>query len=92
VGVISSITKKKDKNKNTFAFVNVYSTYGIIEAVVWSRQYRDYEEMLRKGTQVVIAGRKTSEINITVDRIKSYQQWLIDRKIKKGGERNRTSV
>lgn len=92
VGIISSITKKKDKNKNTFAFVNVYSTYGIIEAVIWSRQYREYEEILRKGTQVVIAGRKTSDTNITVDRIKSYQQWLIDRKIKKGGERNRTSV
>ena len=82
VGVISKVQKKKDKNKNQFAFINIYSSFGLIEGTVWSSTYREYESLIRKGTQIAIRGRKCGDENIIVEKIKSYDQWLIDRKLK----------
>ena len=81
-GVISKVQKKKDKNKNQFAFINIYSSFGLIEGTVWSSTYREYESLIRKGTQIAIRGRKCGDENIIVEKIKSYDQWLIDRKLK----------
>ena len=36
IGVIANVQKKKDRNKQQFAFINVYSTSGLIEITVWS--------------------------------------------------------
>ena len=33
VGVISDVTKKKDRNKKQFAYVNLYSAFGLVEVV-----------------------------------------------------------
>ena len=82
VGVISKVQKKKDKNKNQFAFINIYSSFVLIEGTVWSSTYREYESLIRKGTQIAIRGRKCGDENIIVEKIKSYDQWLIDRKLK----------
>lgn len=59
VGVISRVQKKKDRNKKPFAFVNIYSTFGIIEGVLWNSQLVQYEDLVKKGSQVAIKCRKT---------------------------------
>lgn len=82
VGIISKVQKKKDKNKNQFAFINIYSSFGLIEGTVWSSTYKEYEGLIRKGQQIAIRGRKCGDENIIVENIKSYDQWLIDRKLK----------
>ena len=82
VGVISKIQKKKDKNKNQFCFINIYTSRGLIEGVVWSSDYKKYEDLLFKGSQVAIYGAKSSDENITVNSMKSFEKWCKDRKLK----------
>ena len=84
VGVISRVQKKKDRNKNQFAFINIYSSFGLIEGTVWHSTYKQYEELIFKGSQIAIVGKKLGDENIAVEQIKTYQQWLKDRKIKLG--------
>lgn len=84
VGVISKVQKKKDKHKNQFAFINVYSTFGLIEGTVWNSQLRQYEDIIKKGSQVTIKCRKDDEDKVIVKDIKPYYQWLQERSIKVG--------
>ena len=81
VGVISRVQKKKDRNKNQFAFINIYSSFGLIEGTVWASTYREYEELIKKGNQVAIVGKKLGEDSIAVEMMKPYSKWLKDRKI-----------
>lgn len=84
VGVISRVQKKKDRNKNQFAFINIYSSFGLIEGTVWASIYREYEELIKKGNQVAIVGKKLGEDSIAVEMMKPYSKWLKDRKIEIG--------
>lgn len=80
VGVISRVQKKKDRNKKPFAFVNIYSTFGIIEGVLWSSQLVQYEDLVKKGSQVAIKCRKTDEDKVTIQAMRPYVEWLSERK------------
>lgn len=80
VGVISRVQKKKDRNKKPFAFVNIYSTFGIIEGVLWNSQLVQYEDLAKKGSQVAIKCRKTDENKVTIQAMRPYVEWLSERK------------
>ncbi len=80
VGVISRVQKKKDRNKKPFAFVNIYSTLGIIEGVLWNSQLVQYEDLVKKGSQVAIKCRKTDEDKVTIQAMRPYVEWLSERK------------
>lgn len=80
IGVISRVQKKKDRNKKPFAFVNIYSTFGIIEGVLWSSQLVQYEDLVKKGSQVAIKCRKTDEDKVTIQAMRPYVEWLSERK------------
>lgn len=80
VGVISRVQKKKDRNKKPFAFVNIYSTFGIIEGVLWNSQLVQYEDLVKKGSQVAIKCRKTNEDKVTIQAMRPYVEWLSERK------------
>ena len=79
VGVIAKVQKKKDKNKKQFAFINIYSSFGLVEGVVWHTQLKEYEDMIKKGRQIAVSCRKDGEDKVVVQKIKSYSQWLSDR-------------
>lgn len=87
VGVISRVQKKKDRNKKPFAFVNIYSTLGIIEGVLWNSQLVQYEDLVKKGSQVAIKCRKTDEDKVTIQAMRPYVEWLSERK-KRYGRKN----
>lgn len=87
VGVISRVQKKKDRNKKPFAFVNIYSTFGIIEGVLWNSQLVQYEDLVKKGSQVAIKCRKTDEDKVTIQAMRPYVEWLSERK-KRYGRKN----
>lgn len=87
VGVISRVQKKKDRNKKPFAFVNIYSTFGIIEGVLWNSQLVQYEDLAKKGSQVAIKCRKTDEDKVTIQAMRPYAEWLSERK-KRHGRKN----
>lgn len=80
VGAISRVQKKKDRNKKPFAFVNIYSTFGIIEGVLWNSQLVQYEDLVKKGSQVAIKCRKTDEDKVTIQAMRPYVEWLSERK------------
>lgn len=87
VGVISRVQKKKDRNKKPFAFVNIYFTFGIIEGVLWNSQLVQYEDLVKKGSQVAIKCRKTDEDKVTIQAMRPYVEWLSERK-KRHGRKN----
>lgn len=81
VGIVSKIQKKKTKTGMQFAFVNLYSGDGIIELTVWPRILSDYQDLIVKGSQVAVLGKKEDESHIIANDFKPYKQWLQDREI-----------
>lgn len=73
--VIVDIKRKKDKNGNPYVYLDLYTPYGIIEATAWSRQLKEYSEMIKKGNCLAILGRKREE-HFFVEKIKTYNMWL----------------
>lgn len=76
VGVIAKVQKKKTKTGQQFAFVNLYSSFGLVEAVVWSTQLKEYEDLIKKGSQIAMLCRKESETNVVCQQVRSYDDWL----------------
>lgn len=81
VGIIAKIQKKKTKTGMQFAFVNLYSGDGIIELTVWPRVLSDYQDLIVKGSQVAVLGKKEDESHVIASNLKPYKQWLHDREI-----------
>lgn len=81
VGIIAKIQKKKTKTGMQFAFVNLYSGDGIIELTVWPRILSDYQDLIVKGSQVAVLGKKEDESHVIANGFKPYKQWLHDREI-----------
>lgn len=84
VAVIAKVEKKKDKNKKTFAYVNLYSSFGLTEAIIWHSQLKEFEDLIVKGNQIAMLCRKDSDEKVIAKKIKPYKQWLIDIKNVKG--------
>lgn len=78
LAVIVDIKRKKDKNNNVFAYLDLYTVNGIIEAIAWSSKYKKYANLIEKGKCISILGRK-NENKIFVNEIKSFEQWKKDR-------------
>ena len=78
VGIISKIQKKKTKKGQQFAFANVYSGDGIIELTIWPDALQKFQNLIVKGQQVAVLGKKDGDDKMIVDKIKSYNQWIND--------------
>ncbi len=85
VGIIAKVQKKKTKSGNQMAFVNIYSSNGLIESVVWSSQLKEFEDLIKKGTQIAMKCKKENESQVVCESIKDYKAWLkyAERKLKK---------
>lgn len=79
--VITDIKKKKDKNGNQFAYLDLYTSDGMVEATIWSSQFKKYADIVKKSSCVIIKARKND--GYFVDEMKLYSQWLNERKLKK---------
>lgn len=77
VGVVSKIVKKKDKNKNQYAFITMYSAEGVIEVTCWSNQFAEYQNIIEKGNKLAILCKKEDN-KAFVKRIKTLEQWTND--------------
>ena len=73
--VIVDIKRKKDKNNNPFAYIDLCTNNGIIEGTIWSRQLKQYSDLITKGSCISILGRK-KEGHLFVEAVKPYQTWL----------------
>jgi DNA polymerase-3 subunit alpha len=73
--VIVDIKRKKDKNNNPFAYIDLCTNNGIVEGTIWSRQLKQYSDLIAKGSCISILGRK-KEGHLFVEAVKPYQVWL----------------
>ena len=78
VGIISKVQKKKTKKGQPFAFINVHSNNGLIEVVLWADALQKFQDLIVKGQQVAILGKKDGDDKMVSDKFKSYDQWLSD--------------
>jgi DNA polymerase III alpha subunit len=69
-------TEKKDKNGKQFAYINIYSSFGLVEGIVWHSQLKEYEDIIKKGTQLAILCKKDNEEKVIVEKMKPYDVWL----------------
>jgi len=77
--VIVDIKRKKDKNNNPFAYIDLCINNQIVEGTIWSRQLKEYSDFVVKGSCLCILGRKEDN-HLFVEKLKTYQQWLHDTK------------
>lgn len=75
--VIADIKRKKDKNNNPFAYLDLITPNRILEATIWSRQLKEYFELIEKGKCLAILGRKEDD-HLFVEKVKPYTQWVQD--------------
>jgi DNA polymerase III alpha subunit len=73
--VIVDIKRKKDKNNNPFAYIDLCTNSGIVEGTIWSRQLKQLSDLIAKGSCISILGRK-KEGHLFVEDVKPYQVWL----------------
>lgn len=73
--VVVDIKRKKDKHNNPFAYIDLCTNNGIVEGTIWSRQLKEYSDLITKGSCISILGRK-KEGHLFVEKVKPYQVWL----------------
>lgn len=83
VGIISKVQKKKDRHGKTFAYINIYSSFGLTEGIVWYSKLKEYEDLITKGSQIAIYCQKDSDDKVIVKEIKPYFDWLSEIKKRK---------
>lgn len=76
VGIVAKLQKKKNKKGQQFAFANLYSMFGLIEAIVWSPQLKKYEDLMKKGSQIAMKCVKENETQVICEKVRSYDEWL----------------
>lgn len=75
--VIVDVKRKKDRNNNPFAYIDLCTNNRIVEGTIWSKQLKEYHELMTKGNCVCILGRKEDD-HLFVEKVKEYTQWLQD--------------
>lgn len=86
LAVVVNLTRKKDKNNNVFAYIDLYTVNGIIEAVAWSSIFKGYGDLLQKGKCIALLGRKGENSQMFIKEAKDFQVWLEQRKEMLGEE------
>lgn len=75
--VIVDIKRKKDRNNNPFAYIDLCTNNQIVEGTIWSKQLKEYNDLVEKGNCVCILGRKKDN-HLFVESVKPYNKWLVD--------------
>lgn len=55
---IVDIKKKKDKRNKQFAYLDLFTTEGIVEGICWASSYGKYQNLIKKGNHIAILGTK----------------------------------
>jgi len=82
IGIIANITKKKDRHGKQFAFVGIYSAFGLMDVIFWHSQFKEYQDLIKRGTQLALLCKK-NDGKAVVEAIKTYDKWLVDKQLSK---------
>lgn len=81
-GTITSVKRKKQKNGKQYAYLEVLTPEeGMVEGVVFNSQLMKYQDLITKGSNVIILAEKNGG-QFKTDKIKSLDQWKAERNIK----------
>jgi DNA polymerase-3 subunit alpha len=58
--------------------MDVYSNNGVIEVVLWANTLQKFHDLVVKGQQVAVLGKKDGDDKMIADKLKPYDQWLTD--------------
>lgn len=83
IGIVANVSKKTDKHGKQFAFLNMYSAFGLIDTICWHTQFKEYQDLIKRGSQLALLCKKNND-RVTIEAIKTYDQWLIDKKLNIG--------
>lgn len=81
IGTITSVKRKKQKNGLTMAYIELLTPEKMIEGMVFAKQYAEYQDILKKGSNIVVKAKKSGE-QFIVDKIKTLEFWKNERGIK----------
>lgn len=84
-GVLSKITKKKDKSGKTYCFCNFYLGSTIAEGVCFASTYEKFINLIEKGQKLAIFGVKSNSDTFVVKNIETIENWLDRSNIKLKG-------
>ena len=65
-------------NKIIKGYVNIYSSFGLTEAILWHSTLKEYEDIIVKGNQIAMYCKKDSDEKVIARKIKPYKQWVKD--------------
>ena len=65
-GIITRVTKKKDKNKNMMAWATIETGAGALEAVVFANTYAKIKSSLKKNALISLKGKKEDGYKCTI--------------------------
>jgi DNA polymerase-3 subunit alpha len=80
LGTLTDITKKTNKNKKRFAYIEFYNNGDIIEIACWASQFEQFENLFEKGKNLVIKVKKKGS-SLSVVNVKPFELWKEEKKI-----------
>lgn len=81
IGTITSVKRKKQKNGLTMAYIELLTPDKMIEGMVFAKQYAEYQDILKKGSNIIVKAKKSGE-QFIVDQIKTLENWKKERGLK----------
>jgi len=73
-GAIIEIQNKKDKKGGKFIFFKLFTEFGVVECVAWSKYYSLYQNQLKNGSLVVLLTKKNEDL-FDVKEVKDFFVW-----------------
>lgn len=71
-GAVIKLKKHRDKNQNMMGFASIETQFGVVELVVFAKQFKQYKELLESGKMVLVTGRKDGE-KMIVNKMKEVE-------------------
>ena len=56
--------------------MNIYSSFGLIECIVWHSKLKEYEDIVKAGQQLALLVKKDNEDRVVLEKLKPYEVWL----------------
>ena len=60
-GIITSVTRKTTRTNSVMAFITIEDTVGVVEVIIFPRQYEAYRHLINEEAKVFVRGRVTVE-------------------------------
>lgn len=71
-GSVMKLKKHRDRNGNMMGFASIETQFGVVELVVFAREYKKFSEFLESDKMILVTGKK-EEGKILVSKMKEVQ-------------------